>query len=506
MSSSLPKHAVEKLLEVGAPLAEEGGLDAVDAGRYELVRELGRGGMGVVYEAHDPELGRRVALKLLSQPAGLNNEARQRFVREARSAAQLSHPNIAAVYEATPESIAMQLVDGRTLGELGRVEPRMLAELMRDAALAVHTAHQQGIVHRDLKPANLMVEERLDHKPHVYVMDFGLAKAADLDVSLSSSGGILGTPNYMSPEQAAGGSRSVDARTDVYSLGATLYATLAGHPPFESDDVYELLRRTVEEEPQELTRLQPELDRDLATIVMKCLAKEPERRYPSALALASDLDRWLRGEPIQARPVSATYRLRKYLARRRLTVKASLTIGLLAAALVVAIIGPRLLAERAERQGAQRAMVLANQVRTILADAEAFVRASDSGRAYERLEQGIADCRAFLAQTEIGYGYFFLGRLLRAQSRFEEALAAQERALELEPELAPARFERGLLRAFEFRERRAPLGHRALPQELEDLRRVAIEDLATPPEAGADHAALDLLLGRALLTFLSTLR
>ncbi len=302
---SLPRHALERLYDVGKPLCAEGGLDAVDLGRYQLGRELGRGGMGVVYEAHDPELGRRVALKVLSRAAGLSTEARLRFAREAKAAAQLTHPNIAAVYDATPEAIAMQLIDGVALSALAGTDPRDLSELVRDAALAVHTAHQQGIVHRDLKPANLMVERRAGQRPHVYVMDFGLAKAADLDASLSSSGGVLGTPHYMAPEQAAGRGAEVDARSDVYSLGATLFSVLAGRPPFEGDDVYEVLRRTVEEEPPDVRRLAPAVDGDLATIVAKCLRKEPEARYPSALALASDLDRWLRGEPVVARPVSA---------------------------------------------------------------------------------------------------------------------------------------------------------------------------------------------------------
>ncbi|MBI5367060.1 MAG: protein kinase, partial [Planctomycetes bacterium] len=267
-------------------------------GRYRLLRELGRGGMGVVYEAEDAALGRRVALKLLRGAAAPEIA---RFEREAHTAAALVHPNVAAVHEVGCDRgvhfIAMQLVVGRTLAALPPGDRERAVRLVRDAARAVHYAHTRGVIHRDLKPHNLMVDE----SDRVYVMDFGLARSSAVPSRLSVSGAIFGTPAYMPPEQAEGRADAVGPASDVYGLGATLYELLTGRPPFDGADALAVLRRVVEEEPRPPRTLAPHVDRDLETIVLTCLAKEPARRYATAAALADDLERWLAREPIAAR-------------------------------------------------------------------------------------------------------------------------------------------------------------------------------------------------------------
>ncbi len=310
----------------------------MDVGPYRLESLLGKGGFGEVWKAWDGRLSRWVAMKL---PRYDEPEEVKRFAREAQTAARLSHPNIAVVYEATDEYIAMQLVDGRPPGP--GLPAREAARIVRDAALAVGAAHAQGVVHRDLKPSNLLVDEQ----GAVFVVDFGLARAVR-DASLTVSGAILGTPRYMSPEQTRG--ERADARSDVWSLGATLYELLAGRPPFAGRDAFEVLRRVCEEEPPRLAA-PPEFE----AVVLRCLEKDPRRRYADGAALAADLTRWLEGEAVSARPIGAAERLRRRLARRR-GVIATAALSLAAIAAAAALIVPRLratdarLAERAELQ------------------------------------------------------------------------------------------------------------------------------------------------------------
>jgi len=280
-------------------------------GPYELVRLLGRGGFGSVYLARQPDLERSVALKVLSSR---DPEDIQRFAREARTAAQLNHPHIVPIFEVgahgDSHTIAMEYVEGETLDRL-RLQPRRAAEVLRDAAGALEYAHGRGIIHRDLKPQNLI----LGKDGRVRVMDFGLARQTTRGSTLTLSGTIMGTPSYMSPEQAGG--RTCDSRSDVYSLGATLYQLLAGRPPFEGATALETIESVLWSDPPPIRRFNPKADPELQTIVSRAMEKEPGRRYPRAADLAEDLRRHLEGEPILARPVSLARRGLKWVRRNR---------------------------------------------------------------------------------------------------------------------------------------------------------------------------------------------
>jgi tRNA A-37 threonylcarbamoyl transferase component Bud32 len=288
-------------------------------GDYELLSEVARGGMGVVYKARQISLNRFVALKLIRQPALASEGEIRRFLAEAEAAASLDHPNLMPIYEAGEcdgqHFFAMKLMPGGSLA--ARVSslvrnPRAAVTILTAVARAVHFAHQHRILHRDLKPANILLDE--DDRP--FVTDFGLAKVLEADRGLTRSGQVMGTPGYMAPEQAAGDNRALTTAADVYSLGAVLYELLAGRAPFEGDSALETLRRVREEEPRRPRSLNPAVDRDLETICLKCLEKKPARRYGSAEALAEDLERWLRGEPVVARPVGNLERVLKWVKRR----------------------------------------------------------------------------------------------------------------------------------------------------------------------------------------------
>jgi tetratricopeptide (TPR) repeat protein/predicted Ser/Thr protein kinase len=284
--------------------------------RYRVDRLLGSGGMGTVYKAFDPTLGRWVALKFLHR----NDETQtERFLREARAQARISHPNVCQVHEVGEAEgrpyIAMQYVDGRSLGELcDELSLDDKVRLVRDVARAVHAAHRTGLIHRDLKPGNILLAREEAGEIHPYVVDFGLAMTQD-EVSLSRTGMISGTPGYISPEAAQG--QPLDRRTDVYSLGVVLYELLAGTPPFAGANLARILVQLVQEDPKPLRQVVPSTPEDLETIAGKCLEKDPVRRYESARDLAEDLDRFLDGEPIRARPTGWAYRAGKRLRKNR---------------------------------------------------------------------------------------------------------------------------------------------------------------------------------------------
>ncbi len=302
-------------------------------GDYELLEEVARGGMGVVYRARQASLNRVVALKMVLAGGHASPAAVRRFRLEAEAAANLDHPQIVPIHEvgehAGLQYFSMKFVDGVPLARHPRGGFRDEAAGVAGVARAVHHAHRQHVPHRDLKPSNILV----DPQAGWLVTDFGLAKRlADVDGSLTETGDILGTPRYMAPEQAAG-RRDLTETADVYSLGAILFERLTGRPPFLADNVITLLHQVRESDPPRPSTLVPGLNRDLETIALKCLEKHPTRRYPTAEALALDLENWLAGRPIIARPVGPMGRGHRWCKRNPAvsallaTVAASLLLG-----------------------------------------------------------------------------------------------------------------------------------------------------------------------------------
>lgn len=281
-------------------------------GRYTILEFLGQGGMGQVFKAYDPTLSRHVALKFIREE---NPELTQRLMVEARSQARIDHSHICKVYEVGEIGgrvyIALQFIEGQTLCE---IYPQLTLEqriqLMKEVCDAIHAAHRTGLIHRDLKPANILVEKNDDHGYTPYVMDFGLAREIDTR-GVTQTGMVMGTIAYMSPEQARGQTRKLDRRTDIYSLGVTLFELLSEQLPFTPDSHLDILLQIANSEPPSLRKMDPTIPKDLETIVNKCLEKDPSRRYESAKSLAEDLGRFLYGEPILARSSGMAYKLYK---------------------------------------------------------------------------------------------------------------------------------------------------------------------------------------------------
>ncbi len=397
--------------------------------RYEVVTFLGAGGMGSVYKAFDPSLRRFVALKVLQRA---DRDVERRALQEARAQARVDHPNVCQVFEAGEVSgrpyIAMQYVDGEPLDEAAAGLPRnRMVQLVQEVAEAVHAAHRTGLIHRDLKPGNVLVARRGSGGLHPFVVDFGLAADLEEEDDDPSRDLVTGTPAYLAPEQVRGG--PVDRRTDVYSLGVVLYELLAGRTPFAAAGLPETLRRIVHEEPAPPRGLDPAIPRDLETIALKCLAKDPARRYDSAGALAEDLRRFLDGEPILARTPRLgdrlAKRLRKNLALASVAAGAVLALSLLGAASLRSRWQAAERAELAQRFGQEVQEVegtLRYAVLLPLHDTRAHTQALRFRMATIEEEMGR------LGELARGPGHYALGQGHLALHEYEEARRHLERA------------------------------------------------------------------------------
>jgi WD40 repeat protein/tetratricopeptide (TPR) repeat protein len=355
---------------------------------YEILGELGRGGMGVVFKARQVALKRLVALKMILAGHLAGPEHRRRFLVEAEALARLRHPNIVQVYEVdTHDSwpfFALEYVDGGTLADRlreGPLPPNLAAAFVETLARAIHVAHFQGIIHRDLKPANILLQKDEGNTPKI--TDFGLAKVAEGHPGLTRTGVVAGTPQYMAPEQAAG-SKTLTPAVDVYALGAILYQALTGRAPFDGQDAVRIVARLASGETPSLSGAARRLPRDLVTICTRCLEREPGRRYASAEALADDLRRYLRGEPIQARPIGELERLWKWARRHKALAAALAAVTLILAAGTAVSTYFAVVANRRAGEAQQKEA----DAQTARREAEDQAARADFARGYDLATQG----------------------------------------------------------------------------------------------------------------------
>src|SRR5438128_1080356 len=415
------------LLETGlGPLLEEidGAVDATSAlrgsaaarsarmltdfGDYELQEEIGRGGQGVVYRARQKSLNRIVALKVIGLGHWATEAHLKRFRMEAEAAAHLDDPRIIPIYEIGERDgacyFSMKFIEGGQLDKIVGSElmpVRKAAELTAKLARTLDYAHQHGVLHRDVKPGNILI----DTKGEPHLTDFGLARLVETESTVTRTLEVLGTPSYMAPEQAAGKNTQLTRATDVYGLGAVLYQLLTGHPPFAGATTYETVRIVLETQPRQLRLCNPKVDRDLETICLKCLEKEPAKRYASAEALAEDIERFLRNEPIRSRRSSRFEHVWRWCKRKPLVA------SLIAVLILVVAVGMAGVLWELPRVQEERALVR---------------RANLSAREKARLE-------AEQTNSPAAYDAYLRGRAFPGGWHLDGAIRLFQEAVKLDP-------------------------------------------------------------------------
>jgi serine/threonine protein kinase/tetratricopeptide (TPR) repeat protein len=457
-------HEADHLVKLPVPPAKAVLRPPERLGDYELLEEIGRGGMGVVYRARQVSLNRIVAVKMLLAGQRAAEALRQRFRQEAEAAGHLQHPHIVAVHEVGEQDgqpyFSMDYIEGKSLAALVRenlLPPATAAAYVKTIALAIHYAHQQGTLHRDLKPANVLI----DACGQPRITDFGIAKRIAADSQLTATGEVLGTPSYMAPEQAAGKVGQIGPASDIYAMGAILYELLTGRPPFRADTPFDTLRQVVETDAASLRLLNPKVPRDLETICRKCLEKEPGKRYPNGQALADDLERFLKGEPIRARPPRAWERGLKWAKRRpALAALAAVCVAAVLTVLVVILVSNARLEQERDyadekrlEAEAQRQQALANFRKARAAVDELLTQVGHSDLVsvpyMEKVRRNLLQAaaryyREFVQQAgadpevrhETGRAYRRLARLNGDLGEKDKAVAALREALAIDQKLA----------------------------------------------------------------------
>ncbi len=490
-------------------------------GKYVLKRELGRGGMGVVWLARDPTLERDVALKTLTV-VDVNSTDGERLRREALAVARLRHPNIIQVFEvgidAGRQYFTMEYVQGLSLEALApEMDLRRKVEVVRDLARALHFAHEHDVVHRDVKPTNVLIDSK---SGRVVLMDFGLARTKTDLTSLTLAGSLMGTPKYMAPEQAFGDRNDVTAQTDVFSLGSVFYFLLCGRSPFEHEDVIRTINAVLTLDPPEPHRVNRAVPRELGLVCLKALEKEPRDRYATAAEVAAELERWLGGETVLARPRTALERAKRWVRRNRLV--AGLGVALAAAISVAAWamsrdpsaalvppdpapVAPPTADPVRERRERARGFLDAGARHLEIAERAMMTGRGDSLRS--ALEEAVAQfTRALGVAPGDAIALTGRGRAQRLAGDRDAATADLDHAIAADPEWGAAWYERGLVRLSRFHEaldavREGGAAARAAADELRvaagaDLRRAA----EAPPEVGRAWLPIH---ARAALAFLA---